>query len=109
VFVCFCEKEGSVISLWEQKRDCCDDEKDDCCQGDEEDDDCCTEVEEFVKVSLDFMQDAPVYALVGIQDDVQPIWNFIEIQEGNVTPSTISRPPPMRGRDILIQHQVFLI
>lgn len=118
IFSKVCPEDGVNISYFVPgENECCKREaqqKDcgDCCASEHEKpaDDCCDISVELVKVKLDFLNDFQVKAVIFTSNEVQPVW----VSEAIVPVATIftasgSDPPPIQGRDRLVDFQQWLI
>lgn len=96
----YCEKEASKHDM-------------PCCSSEKENDkkDCCNDQTEFFKVKLDFFNNpsitVPIASVIVIPSNF--VFVFHEIQKDYYITNYINPPPIKVGKEILIQHQVFII
>ena len=97
-----CENEEKAA---EHAKSCCSKEKE------EQKKDCCNDQTEYFKIKLDFFNDPSV--IVPLSSSIIVPSNFVfvfnETQKEYYSKNYINPPPIKAGRDILIQHQVFII
>lgn len=97
-----CENEKEAV---EHAKICCSQEKE------EQKKDCCNDKTEYFKINLDFFNDPsidiPISTAIVIPANF--VFVFHETQKDYYTTNYINPPPKKVGKEILIQHQVFLI
>jgi len=118
VFQHFCKEEGTLsVAYVINNIDHCEEnvsEKESCCstQKEQKDDDCCNDEVEHIQIKLDYSEayQTPDFRIIQIDLPFYAIENsFVLESEYNVILSTYPNPPPISGREIGIQNQVFII
>lgn len=112
-----CQKDGTSVSLVFNAFEECEypdehlEEEDSCCDSKKKDDNCCDNEEDYFKIKLDFSQDAYHFAFIAIPQDLFQ-YSFYEFElppTDEVIPTNYANPPPLDSRQLLIEHQTFLI
>ena len=84
-----------------------------CCAVEQEENkkDCCNDQAEFFKIDLDFYNDPSICIPPTSAIIIPTNFDFVlsETQQDYYTSKYVNPPPNKTGKDILIQHQVFLI
>lgn len=120
VFKHICEEDGVWTSFFVKTvENHCDSEDDftnhvkSCCpsEKEKEDNDCCKDQTEFFKINLDFYNDPSIVipATLAVVNTFSFDFILNETQKDYYTSKYVNPPPKKAGKDILIQHQVFLI
>jgi len=97
-----CESQHEVVK---HAKSCC------AVEQDENKKDCCNDQTEFFKINLDFYNDPSIAipSTVAIVNTFSFDFVLHETQQDYYTSKYVNPPPKKAGKDILIQHQVFLI
>lgn len=97
-----CENKEKAIK---HVKSCCSKEKE------EQKKDCCNDQTEYFKIKLDFFNDPSVVIAAPSSIIIPSNFGFVfnQIQKEYYSKNYINPPPIKVGRDILIQHQVFII
>lgn len=97
-----CDNKEKAI---EHSKSCCSKEKE------EQKKDCCNDQTEYFKIKLDFFNDPSVVIPLSSSIIIPSNFTFVfnETQKEYYSKNYINPPPFKAGRDILIQHQVFII
>lgn len=121
VYIHECSEDGKTISFFFQPEDPCDEEIElveschsSCCVPSKgiSQDDCCSETVEFYQLSPDFTNSDKADSYQLASSEIHYFYSsigeqiLIEEQTPNLSPNP---PPDKKGRDILIQNQVFII
>lgn len=120
VFKHICQEDGIWTSYFvKTANDHCENEEmalehaKSCCSSDQEQEkkNCCNDQTEYFKIKLDFYNDPSIVIPSATPCTIQHSFEFVlnDIQENYYTTKYVNPPPVKAGRDILIQHQVFLI
>ncbi len=84
-----------------------------CCsvEKEQQEKDCCNDQTEFYKIDLDFYNDPSIEIPTCVSVENTFSFEFVlhESQEDYYTKKYVNPPPKRTGKDILIQHQVFII
>lgn len=84
-----------------------------CCSSEKEEKkkDCCNDQAEYFKINLDFCNDPSISVPVSSSITIPANFIFVvsETKHDYYTSKYVNPPPKKLGKDILIQHQVFLI
>lgn len=119
VFKHICQENGTWTSYFVQTADDnCAAEKaakhlKSCCSKEKENNksDCCNDQTEYFKIKLDFFNDPsiaiPIAGAIIVPSSF--VFVFHETQKEYYTANYINPPPIKAGKEILIQHQVFII
>ena len=111
VFKHVCKKEGVSVSLFVEGDHHCKDihEKKSCCSQEKEDDCCDDEVDHF-QLTLDYFHDisSPDFVIAAIQD-IKIVHILEPLVSDNPQVQEYPQPPPLSGRDLLNQKQVWII
>ena len=115
VFKHICKEDGVLVSYFVNASDshCEDHDKDlpPCCEKEKKDKDCCNDEVEYFKIKLDFSNSNDDYTGVNSIDSpaLSQIFDveFTTLEE--YYSSRYVNPPPISGREILLNKQVWII
>jgi len=117
IYMHTCQKDGTSVSLVFNAFEECEypdehlEEEEGCCDSQKKDDNCCDNEEDYFKIKLDFSQDAYHFAFIAIPQDLFQ-YSFYEFElpsTNEIIPTNYANPPPLDSRQLLIEHQTFLI
>lgn len=116
VYSNFCAKDGIEHSYFIRQAHHCEKEEVEslsCCQHETVslENDCCSDEIQFMQINLDYFQQVSNFAFVPFITPT-PVYTTLPKAPitANISNANFANPPPkLSGRDIIIQHQVFLI
>lgn len=116
VFTHFCHDDGVEQSYIIPQANMCEDEHealDACCSAEVhvEESDCCSDLIDFYQVDFENFETSQLFSFTPEKIlDIQSLDFDFVVASKEVAQSNYANPPPLRsGRQILIQHQVFII
>ena len=111
VFKHICEEDGVTISYFMESDHGCHDEheSEEACCSEQVADNCCDVVVEHYQIKLDYVDQLHDFSYQLDFEEISTADLFSFYTEKEAIISNYPQPPPLKGKDILIRNQTFII